>query len=684
MRFHLLLRIAINQFCLLAIILFGLAGNLIDAGEQNETLPKLTGVNPDKMLSDYFEQETRRIEQDFSLQNMPGKTWLKNKEKYRQQLAEMLGLSPMPKRTPLKATVTGEISDDEFIVRKLHYQSSPGLYVTANLYLPKKIEKPLPAILYVCGHARKVKDGISYGNKTGYHHHGVWFARNGYVCLMIDTIQLGELQGIHHGTYSKGMWWWNARGYTPAGVEAWNGIRAIDYLQSLPQVDGKRIGVTGRSGGGAYSWWVAALDDRIKAAVPVAGITSMRNHIVDGCIEGHCDCMYMVNSYGWDFPMVAALVAPRPLLIANTDKDGIFPLDGVMDVYWQTRHIYEELGAGDKIGIAIAEGPHKDTQRLQVNAFEWFNRFLKDEKRDDLEPSEKLFQPEQLKVFQNLPDDERTTTIHDSFVPQATAVIPDSISQWEKQQSQYKAELMKQAFHRWPKQKASSASLNLKKLTSTTNGKLKTTLYSFTPQAPFVLPVYLVEPVSKNNDSDCVTLYVLGEQDWNEFETGKLQQRIVAEVGTTCFVPTRGIGPTAWSGNKKKQTQIRRRFALIGQSLDGMRVWDARMALHAVRHIPQCKGKKVQLRARGVTAGIALFACLFETNISELTLQDLSGSQSTAAIFLNVLKILDTPQAIAIAAQQCPIRLINAAENVEAYAKKIQSLPGSKLKPIRR
>ena len=68
-----------------------------------------------------------------------------------------------------------------------------------------------------------------------------------------------------------------------------------------------RIGVTGRSGGGAYSWWIATLDERIKAAAPVAGITDLQNHVVDGVAEGHCDCMFQVNTYRWDFAQVAAL-----------------------------------------------------------------------------------------------------------------------------------------------------------------------------------------------------------------------------------------------------------------------------------------------------------------------------------------------------------------------------------------
>src|SRR5438270_9704582 len=233
----------------------------------------------------------------------------------------------------------------------------PGLYVTGDLYVPHGLKEPAPAILYVCGHARVVKDGVVLGNKTAYQHHGEWFARNGYVCLVIDTLQLGEIEGIHHGTYNLGMWWWQSRGYTPAGVEAWNGIRALDYLCSRPEVDASRIGMTGRSGGGAYTWWVAALDERVKVAAPVAGITDLQNHVVDGTVEGHCDCMFIVNTYRWDYAKVAALVAPRPLLICNSDKDTIFPLDGVYRVHEQVRRIYKLLHAEQNLGLIITEGP---------------------------------------------------------------------------------------------------------------------------------------------------------------------------------------------------------------------------------------------------------------------------------------------------------------------------------------
>ena len=408
----------------------------------------------DDALKEYFELETAKIEAGFLAEVKNKADWLAKKDTYRKQLFHMLGLSPNRERTDLKATITGKVEGEGFVVEKLHYQSSPGLYVTGNLYLPKerKPNEKFPAILYVCGHGRVKKDGVSYGNKVHYHHHGSWFARHGYVCLTIDTIQLGEIEGLHHGIYSKNMWWWASQGYTPAGVEAWNGIRGIDYLQSRPEVDGERIGVTGRSGGGAYSWWVAALDERVKAAVPVAGITSMRNHVVDGCVEGHCDCMYQVNSQGWDFAMISSLVAPRALLISNTDKDRIFPLDGVVEVHRKTKRVYDMLGASNNLGLQITEGPHKDTQDLRVHAFSWFNRFLKNERPLIDKPAVKYFEPKDLKVFDKLPEDEITSKIHDTFVlPQvASPSVPKDKACWNAYRKATMAGLKEHVFAGWP------------------------------------------------------------------------------------------------------------------------------------------------------------------------------------------------------------------------------------------
>src|SRR3954463_8029022 len=199
------------------------------------------------MVRNFLREEAVRLDGKFLEGITNRQTWEAARPGWRQQYLEMLGLWPLPERTPLNPEVTGTLDRSEgFHVEKLHFQSRPHLYVTGNLYVPNnaRVGSNVPAVLYVCGHSGRGRDG----NKTAFQQHGMWFATHGYVCLIIDTLQLGEIAGIHHGTYRYNRWWWQARGYTPAGVECWNGIRALDYLESRPEVDAGRIAVTGISG----------------------------------------------------------------------------------------------------------------------------------------------------------------------------------------------------------------------------------------------------------------------------------------------------------------------------------------------------------------------------------------------------------------------------------------------------
>lgn len=591
----------------------------------------------DAMLADYFRAETDRIEAECLKDIQSPQAWAERRRELRQQLFEMLSLDPLPERTDLKATITGVVDHPSFRIENLHFQSRPGLYVTANLYLPKGLDKPAPAVLYVCGHSPQKKGNVSFGNKVAYQHHAAWFASNGYVCLVIDTLQLGEIEGIHHGTYRENMWWWNSRGYTPAGVEAWNCIRSLDYLQTRKEVDGSRLGVTGRSGGGAYSWWVTGLDDRIKVAVPVAGIADLHNHVVDGSVEGHCDCMFFVNTYRWDYPTVAALAAPRPLLITNTDKDGIFPLDGVMRLYWKTRGIYG-LGLKDEpyrpmktdLGVQISEGGHVDSPELQVAAFRWFNRFLKGEDKPiDLSTAKKLFEPEQLRVFkEGVPADAINPRVHDTFVAMAPAPkVPETSEEWARMRDEWKKAMLSKSFRGWPAD--GGGPLNLRQTA-------KAGEYEFDSQ-PHVRLTLKVAPPIQGGRSDRVVLRI------GDFTTD--------EPGYYASVAPRGTGPAAWTGDEKKQIQIRRRFMMLGQTLEGMQVWDVRRAVQAVRAVPAMKDLPISIEAKGPMAGVALYAALFEPSVTELYLQDLPPSHMQGPHFLNVLRVLDVPQALAIATE---------------------------------
>jgi dienelactone hydrolase len=606
-------------------------------------------------LDSFFENEVSRIERETNLTTRYNslKDWEADRPMLRQQLFDMLGLAPLPEKTPLVPVITGIVEHPEFIVERLHFQSLPGLYATGNLYRPKTQSGPLPTILYVCGHGKVKQDGISFGNKTHYQHHGAWFARNGYICLTIDTLQLGEIEGVHHGTHNLNRWWWNSRGYTPAGVEAWNCIRALDYLETRPEVDAAKLGVTGRSGGGAYSWWIAALDDRIQCAVPVAGITSLRTHVVDDCIEGHCDCMYMLNFHGWDFAMVAALVAPRPLLISNTDKDGIFPLEGVVEIHRQTRHIYRLYNADKQLGLQITEGPHEDTQELHIHAFRWFNRFLRNDKSPIEKTAVKFFQPPQLKVFAQLPADELNTKIDQIFVaPAAAPAASEVLAQQEFFVSELTNKLQERCF------RAAAQSDIYDTGRSSASGY---TALSFDDATSYNHVSVFHPPETPLDKLEHLELIVAIDRKSAEKALATAKE-FSAAVPALYISGLEGIdnvdSPVKNTADAKastaKQIHIARRFQLLGMSIDSLRVHGIRRAIQSVRKAcPQLK--TLRIRAAAGTELLVILASLYEPPAQLLLLPNLAPDLDQQPSILNLTRTVSLDLLPIAAAWRTPI-----------------------------
>lgn len=603
----------------------------------------------DPALAAYFAAEVTRMEERCLTDVQTLSDWQAQREERRRQFLDMLGLWPLPPRTDLRPVITGVVDGDDFLVEKLQFQSQPGLYVTANLYVPKGLTRPAPAVLYVCGHSAVKTNDISYGNKTAYQHHGIWFAQHGYVCLVLDTLQLGEIPGDHHGTYRLGQWWWNRRGYSPAGVEAWNGIRALDYLETRPEVDGQRIGMTGRSGGGSYTWTTAAIDDRVKVAAPVAGITDLRNQVVDGAVEGHCDCMFFVNTYRWDFALNVALLAPRPLLIVNTDSDTLFPLDGVHRLFAQARRIYGLHDAYDQIGLVIGPGPHEDSQNLQVPVLRWFDRHLKGESPPLTDAAERLFSPDQLRVFEALPADQRNTRIQETFGPDVSSPPADRAA--------LRRELLDRVFRGWPDDPGPMA---MREVAVEEHEGWRLRSWEFSSQPHVMLRLWALDRPGTTSRS--IRLTLLDDAGWARWrdslpapfgrigggQTTNLPPAVPGEgswpgaVGEgelwVWFAP-RGQGPQAWSGDERKQIQLRRRFQLLGQTADGMRVWDIRRALEAVRRLGG--PTEVELVASGRLASLAAVAALLDDHPPALRLHALPESRNDQPDLLNFTRVTD-------------------------------------------
>ncbi len=635
----------------------------------------------DWMFANWVKSETELLSGKWSDFSKQLKDWDSQQEVYRQQLRDMLGLDPLPEKTDLKATVTNVLTHPEFTVENLHFQSRPGLYCTANVYVPKNINGRVPAVLYLCGHGAVKENGISYGNKTHYQHHGAWFARNGYVCMVLDSVQLGEIEGKHHGTHHLDMWWWNSRGFSAAGPEAWNCVRALDYLQSRADVDPDKLGVTGRSGGGAYSWWIAALDTRIKAACPVAGITDLQNHCVDGCVEGHCDCMYMVNSFRWDYSMVAALVAPRPLLICNTDKDSIFPLDGVVRLHGNVRRFYDHFGSPDKLGIAITEGGHVDTQELQMPVMRWFNKWLKNSNAPVNNFAEKYFTVKELKVLAAIPEDEITSRCYENFTTLATNDKPHSPESIVE-------ELRSKTFGAWPWMPSEIEVPIPRVLSEKVLGKVRLTVYKCASQADINLRLYVLQP-DDNKPIKNVTFAIQDAAGFDEnlnflcngfdeilkdeaallkntqekisnFEKGISELSDRNEAIVLC-VP-RGVGLTALGGDAKYQTQVRRRLMLLGSTMASGQVYDCIRALDLVRSLESFKSAKFKMVAEPEMTEVGCFAVLMGAKVDSLELKFAPRADQQAADFLNWSRIVTPEQLLKLVQEKASTVVLNVKQ----------------------
>ncbi|MHC4509255.1 MAG: alpha/beta hydrolase family protein, partial [Planctomycetota bacterium] len=570
------------------------------------------GQPGDEMIRKYLGDVTEQIHERF-LENVQSvEDWKRLRARYKDEYFYMLGLSPMPEKTPLNVTVTRTLRGDGYVVDMLHYQSRPRLYVTANLYRPKDVAKGrrLPAVLYVCGHSFRGRNG----NKTAYQSHGIWFARHGYVCLVLDSLQLGEIAAIHHGTYREGRWWWHARGYTSAGVECLNGIRGIDYLISRPDVDAERIAVTGISGGGAATFWIAAADERAKVAVPVSGMADLMSYVPNRVINGHCDCMFLYNTFEWPWTRIAALIAPRALLFVNSDQDRIFPMDANQRVINRLERVYSLYGMSDFVDSVVSIGGHAYRQDIRQAAYRFINMHMINDPRLVTDSEVDLvtgtgndrqhpIEPERLRVFpedSDIPKDELNTTIDRRFVLVAR-VEPPREGQYATWKAALLAELRRVAFRYFPERIPPARLL------------AEVTADHVRLESEPGIEVRLRRAAERESaaDPECI-LMVVENADANDSASEWVRR--VSEPGDELYVCTpRGMGSTQWT-RKDPPNYVERSHVLLGRTVDTGRVWDV-IAAARYLHGKYDADVPVYVLGEGSAGVLAAYAALWEPEI---------------------------------------------------------------------
>ncbi|MBN1342971.1 MAG: acetylxylan esterase [Phycisphaerae bacterium] len=316
------------------------------------------------------------------------------KAKVRGRFVEVLG--PWPERTALEPKVTGTLEREGYRVEKILIQSRPGFYVPINLYVPKNRPAPMPAVLSPLGHA---PDGKAHATGDNYQARFITLVRKGYVVCAYDPLGQGEREayGAETGNnhYVQGLQCMPS-GRHLAQYFIWDGIRCLDYLETRPEVDRKRIACAGCSGGGALTNYIAAVDDRIAVAVPSSWIAESIHLTRDSGLHPESWFWGVCDPYGPGTRQLLACIAPRPLLILGNRDDKEFPPSSMEAVYRDTKKLYESVGAGDRVEYVSVPTPHGFWREARCELYRFLNQWFDKQGETADEPSAKPERKEDL------------------------------------------------------------------------------------------------------------------------------------------------------------------------------------------------------------------------------------------------------------------------------------------------
>jgi dienelactone hydrolase len=347
---------------------------------QESGTPKLAPLNRfPRMVQEFFVSQVRAIEQ----KSLAAKAALKTKadaENYVRQVQAKIRrcFGPEPERTPLNAKITGVVDRDMYKIEKVIFESRPEFYVTANLYIPKNRDFPLPGVVGTCGHSVNGKAAEAYqGFAQG-------LARMGYVVLIYDPMGQGErLQYVDdqlkpkYGTsVSEHLHAGNQQylvGEFFGAWRAWDGIRALDYLLSREEVDPKHLGVTGNSGGGTMTTWLCGVERRWTMAAPACFVTTIRRNLENELPQDTEQCPPQTLALGLDHDDFLAAMAPKPVIILAKERD-YFDVRGSQEAFERLKRLYSLLEAPDNIQLFVGPTDHGYSQENREAMYRWFNR----------------------------------------------------------------------------------------------------------------------------------------------------------------------------------------------------------------------------------------------------------------------------------------------------------------------
>lgn len=298
-------------------------------------------------------------------------------------------------RTPLNARITGTVERDGYRIEKLIFESLPGFPVTANLYVPGVGTGPFPAVLGTAGHSDNGKAADLY--QRGW----IGMARRGMIVLAYDPPGQGERSLYWDAGAGKSRVGIGTREHSMAGLqclltgtniaryEIWDGMRAIDYLLTRPDVDPRRLAVAGNSGGGTQSAYLAALEPRLAAAAPSCYLTSWESMWFKLGPQDAEQNFYGFLSSGLDFGDFLIAFGAKPVKMMTAIRD-FFPIEGARATFRETSEVFALMGARDRLDLFEYDDTHGWSKPRREATYRWFERWLNRREDEGLEAESKV------------------------------------------------------------------------------------------------------------------------------------------------------------------------------------------------------------------------------------------------------------------------------------------------------
>ncbi|MBK6480021.1 MAG: acetylxylan esterase [Saprospiraceae bacterium] len=302
--------------------------------------------------------------------------WQDRQIKMKGKLLESIGI--FPEKTPLNPKITGIINKDGYRIEKILFESRPGFYVTGCLFIPENRNTTLPAVLNLIGHEQESYheplDQVIIQN----------LVKKGMIVFTIDPLGQGEhvqyfdpkinfssigYSVIEHSYFGNLCF---LSGESSAKYFIWDGIRAIDYLVSRSEVDPERIGVTGFSGGGTVTNYLAALDPRVKVSIPSSwSNTCRRVSEMKGTQDAETFFIHGLKK-GITVEDLLEVRAPKPTLLTFTSRDEYLSLQGARDTYREAKKAYVSFGAADQLDMVEDDSKHWLTPKIRLAIYSFF------------------------------------------------------------------------------------------------------------------------------------------------------------------------------------------------------------------------------------------------------------------------------------------------------------------------